>query len=61
MGFACQVNLTKLNFGMMDVSDDVPWNHGEVSSICHYLFAGKKSWLRDVEMNQSLKPASLDG
>lgn len=26
----------------MDVSDGVPWNHGEGSSVSHYLFAGKK-------------------
>lgn len=33
--------VTKLNSSVMDVFDGVPWNPGEVSSISHYLFAGK--------------------
>ena len=33
--------VTKLNSSLMDVSDEVPWNPGEVSSISHYLFAGR--------------------
>lgn len=45
VGWACQVGratVTKLNSSVMDVSDEVPWNHGEASSISHYLFAGKR-------------------
>lgn len=43
--FLCQVGTataTKLNSGVMDVSDEAPWNHGKMSSISHCLFAGKR-------------------
>lgn len=43
--FVCQVDIatvTKLNSSVIDVSDEVPWNHGEISLVSHYLFAGKK-------------------
>lgn len=48
--------VTKLNSSVMDVSDEVSWNPGEVSSISHYLFAGKRLWLRCVDIHQFLKP-----
>lgn len=43
--FVYQVDIatvTKLNSSVMDVSDEVPWNHGEISSVNHYLFADKR-------------------
>lgn len=42
--FFCQVSratTTKLNPSVMNVSDEVPWNLAEVSSISPYSFAGK--------------------
>lgn len=60
--FVCQVEIaivTKLNSNVMDVSDEVPWNHEGISSVSQYLFAGKKAWLWWVYVNRFLEPSAL--